>query len=114
MKILYSIPFIQIQNNTINANGLYDFLNEAKNSILKEYDNQNSPFTVQELKRIIRKQLDLSLDIVPLLKDIFDKYVLLPAGYWEYIRYANSNLEFNFFNIENSRIHIYTLSDMHE
>lgn len=51
---------------------------------------------------------------MPLLKDIFDKYVLLPAGYWEYVRYANSNLEFNFFNIENSRIHIYTLSDMHE
>ena len=48
---------------------------------------------------------------MPLLKDIFDKYVLLPAGYWEYVRYANSNLEFNFFNIENSRIHIYTLSD---
>ena len=40
---------------------------------------------------------------MPLLKDIFDKYVLLPAGYWEYVRYANSNLEFNFFNIENSR-----------
>lgn len=39
LKILYSIPFIQIQNNSINANGLYEFLNEAKNSILKEYDN---------------------------------------------------------------------------
>ena len=51
---------------------------------------------------------------MPLLKDIFDKYVLLSAGYCEYVRYANSNLEFNFFNIENSRIHIYTLSDMHE
>ena len=46
LKILYSIPFIQIENNTINANGLYNFLNEAKNSILKEYDEQNSPFTV--------------------------------------------------------------------
>ena len=48
------------------------------------------------------------------LKDIFEKYVLLPAGYWEYVRYTNANLEFNFFNIENSKIHIYTLSDMRE
>ena len=51
---------------------------------------------------------------MPLLKDIFEKYVLLPAGYWEYVRYSNSNLEFNFFNIENSKIHICTLSDMRE
>lgn len=39
LEILYSIPFIQIESNKINANGLYEFLNQAKDSILKEYDN---------------------------------------------------------------------------
>ena len=28
------------------------------------------------MKEVIRHQLDLSLDIVPVLKDAFDKYVL--------------------------------------
>lgn len=76
VEMLKCIPMLEIRDGEIDASKVYNFLTEAKNAVLEIYDKTNSIYTKQEIKDVIRHQLDLSLDIVPVLKDAFEKFVL--------------------------------------
>lgn len=53
-SILIDLPYIEYQNGNINPTGLYKFLDEARESIIKEYTKQQSPYTRTELKENIK------------------------------------------------------------